>query len=195
MLFTRIAGALRAFACPRSPGRGGWAALRVIGRRGCLALLVLCVPLQGLATAIGHIDGLAHVHRAPRAGAGLAGAEPPVLPPGMPVLLSVDELRHSHGAPRHPQAGPHGAASHPHEVVGRHVHAADDTSVVAVDDPADEATLSAAGKRILIDVDTPPAGLPAVAGGAPSRRPPATTQTGGPEPGPDRLERPPRRAA
>ena len=166
-----------------------------MGRRGCLALVVMCLPLQGLATAIGHIDGVAHVHRDLRVGFGPAGAEPPALPPGMPVLLSVDELRHSHGAPRHPAAGPHGAAPHQHEAVARHGHAADDTSVVAVADPADEATLRAAGKRILIDVDTPPPGQLDGAGEAIPLRPPATTAGGGPEPGPDRLERPPRRTS
>lgn len=195
MPFARIVGVLNALTCLRSPGRVGWAALCAIGRHACLAMVVLCLPLQGLATAIGHIDGLAHVHRAPRAGVGPLGAGPPALPAGMPVLLSVDELRHSHGAPRRAAAGLHDEAPHHHAGVARHAHAADDASVVAVADPGDDATLPTGGKRILIDVDTPPAGLPAVACDVLPRRPPVTAAQGGPEPALGRLERPPRRGA
>lgn len=171
-----------------SPGAAArW--LRAVGRRLCLLLVVAGLPLQGMATAVGTIDGVAHVHRAGPERA--APARP--LPPGMPVLLSVDELRHSHGAPRR-RAEP----SHHHAGVAHHRHAADDPSVVAVADPggpADDTPAQGSPKRLLLDVDTPPAGAQARAGRTASARPPLWVAAHLPDPAPDRLERPPRNAS
>lgn len=165
-----------------------------------LALLVAGLPLQGLATAVGIIEGAAHVHRAPSSATHPTGARtalPPAgaLPPGMPVLLAVDELRHSHGAPLHHAGDQAAATPHHHTDVGRHDHAPDDTSVVAAADPLDDAAAHRAGKRILLDVDTPPVTARVGVAAPGGLRPPAVTGPGVPDPGPDRLERPPRGAA
>lgn len=182
-----------------APGlfRDGWAWVRATARQLLLAGIAICLPLQGLATAVGTIDGVAHVHRAPPAAPGpQAPASEAVsavpLPPGLPVLLSVDDLRHSHGAPLRRARDEAGAAAHHHAGVAHHTHAADDTSVVAVADPADDGAASGGSKRLLLDVDTPPVRAPALAHAPGGWRPASATAAGGPGRGPERLDRPPR---
>lgn len=146
-------------------------------------LLLLSLPLQGLASIVEHIRGAVHVHAT-------AAAQAAALPPGMSMLLAVDLLRHSHGAGRALAAAEE--APHAHAEPARHHHAVGDADVIAVDDPAAEAAADHRGKRLLLDLDTPP--VPALA--TPGAALPAVHLTqagpGAAKPPGGRLERPPR---
>ena len=152
----------------------GWPHLR----RMLLWWLLVSLPLHGLAGIVDQLRGASHVHTAPT-----------VQPAGIPALLDMTGWRHSHGGAREPAAV---GADHHHSAPDRHDHPPGDATVVAVDEPDSDTPPASRGKRLLLDLDTPP--VPGLASGVADRpvRADSGPGLGAADPACGRLERPPR---
>lgn len=162
------------------------------GLRWLIHLLMLCIPLQGMAAGMQRIDAASHVH--PTASAVTADRHA-----AGPIRTLIDPRRShaGHGARRHGHApvfvhaSSLGAAPHAHGSVV-HRHAADDASLVQlVDTPADPAP-AVNLKRVASDVDTPPLTTALDLGGRAARVAVPAPEHPPVPPDPHRLERPPR---
>jgi hypothetical protein len=121
-----------------------------------LMLLLVVLPLQGVAQLVAGLQGQRHVH---------TGASHEASPSPLRALL--DRL-HAAQAPRLQGHRPawvlsHGPAAEEHEHGGvRHSHAADDTDALEVGDPADDAAQG--GATAFLAWLPAPLALPASAG-------------------------------
>ncbi len=166
-----------------------------------LWLLAVALPLQGVAATSSRIHTAAHVHVAPKASPAGPTAIPAALSQAMHKLLGH---AHPHAPADHPPAARPGhwasaeALQHDHRTVGHHRHAASDPSVVHLEaspHPVHDQPGGSAAKRLVGDVDTPPAGGPSAPSPGPGLTPRAPPDGPAAGPPPGRLERPPKATA
>ncbi len=150
-------------------------------QRLALFVVIVCLPLQGLAVAVERLQGMLHTHRPMN----------PELP--MVVELDLSVLHHDLSSKRRVHSNLTPAHGHADEL--RHHHdATDHTVVVSVETRAAvlPASATSVGKRLLIDSDAPPrfaAALPAPGASLPAS---PHLQQWSSSVDPRRLERPPR---